>query len=154
MLSIEWLWYQLTAYLPRLLPTTPEQYERLKHVLIHAYGVPDEPPVWILVSGQISSVPAQKIRLAWGLIANAAKRMQINQFMRECSKPARRAIEEKLMAEMLAQSELLAKEQNDQKNAEVQPITDESQEPEADQFSAQEGGIPQAPDGLGIGHNS
>lgn len=85
------LFYLLTAYLPRRLPTTPEQYERFKNVLIGCYGVPDTDISWITVAGQITSTPATQIRKSWGSIANAAKRVRINTLANAQSLEAKKA---------------------------------------------------------------
>ena len=78
--------YRLTPWFPRKLPTTKEEYEHMKAVLIKAYGVQDDPRVWATVAGHISSVPSFKIRVAWGSLANCGKRININelaQFFRQ-----------------------------------------------------------------------
>jgi hypothetical protein len=44
---------------------------------VNAYGIPDEPQIWVLVAGQISSHDRFKLRMPWGHIANAAKNMGV-----------------------------------------------------------------------------
>lgn len=71
-------YYLATAHLPRRLPSTMEDYMRIKHVFLEYYKVPDSPISWATVAGQVSSTPAHKIRKPWAHMANAAKRMSIN----------------------------------------------------------------------------
>lgn len=85
---ILWLWYYLTAYIPRRLPRNPDEYDRMKHALVDYFGLPNEPQVWALVAGQVTSRQAHKLRMPWGLIANAAKRIEINNVAQEDRKRA------------------------------------------------------------------
>ena len=106
--SISKLWYHLTAYLPRRLPDTPQKYERMKRVLIHAFGLPDDAPVWALVSGQISSQHPHKLRMAWGNIANAAKRIGINNLAQDQRKAAMNELQARLSEATAKHSTLMA----------------------------------------------
>jgi len=71
-------YFKLTAYLPRKLPTTPEEYARFKHMLLKYYDVADEPKTWATVAGQVTSTPHYSIRKSFGVIANTVKRLEIN----------------------------------------------------------------------------
>ncbi len=101
------LYYWLTAYVPRRLPTTEAQYDRFKNVLVDCYGVPNEPQVWALVSGQIASTPAHKLRKSWGHIANAAKRLGINGLAQRHGAIARAVLTEKVEAAAKKQKDIM-----------------------------------------------
>lgn len=71
-------YYVLTAYVPRKLPRTEEEFMFLRSILIGCYDVKDEAPTWMTVAGQITSTPGHKLRKPWGHIANSAKRLGVN----------------------------------------------------------------------------
>lgn len=96
------LFYHLTAYLPRRLPATELQLEHFKRVMTQFYGLPDEPQVWVLVSGQITSTPSHRLRKAWGHIANSAKRININKLSQEWASDSR-AILKAMVQQSVAQ---------------------------------------------------
>ena len=77
------LYYLLTTYIPRKLPTTPLEYARFKDILVDAYGVQNDPIAWITVAGQVTSTQTNKLRKSYGAIANAAKRLEINKLASE-----------------------------------------------------------------------
>src|ERR1700676_1799373 len=94
------LWYWLTALYPRRMPTTEAAYDRFKLILVQYFGVPNEPQVWVTVAGQITSAHAQSRRLAWGKIANAAKRLTINKIAQISTNAARKELDAKLHAKV------------------------------------------------------
>lgn len=115
------LYYTLTAYVPRKLPTNQSEYEHFQNVLVVVYGVPDEPQVWTLVPGFICSTPATSIRASWGGIANAAKRLRINNMAQGYRKAALEALNAKLLAAIEKQNELMKSEaSNDKETSQVQ----------------------------------
>ena len=72
------IYYHLTAYIPRRLPSSEAEFMKLKDILINYYDVLDEPQTYHMLAGQITSVPATKIRKPYGELANAIKRLKIN----------------------------------------------------------------------------
>lgn len=77
--NLKRLFHKVTSPLPRRLPSTTEEFERLRDTLSKYYGLDkDDPNVWITVSGQITSTPATSVRKSYKDIANAAKRLNIN----------------------------------------------------------------------------
>lgn len=111
--------YLLTAYLPRRLPTNPDEYERFKLVLVGAFGVVDEPKTWITVAGHVRSVDAKRIRCPWGHIANAAKRLTVNELATADHKAAVRALHERLKGAVGAEIDRARAAGEDTKDAEA-----------------------------------
>lgn len=72
-------YYKATGFVPRTFPQTPESYKKFKAILKDAYGVPDEPRAWMTVAGHVCSTPAAQMKRPWAEIANAAKRMNVNE---------------------------------------------------------------------------
>jgi hypothetical protein len=81
------LYYILTAYIPRKLPTTEAEFVVFKDKLLKYYGLPDEPQTYAVISGQIQSTLGHKIRKSYGDIANNVKRLKINA-LAQCYKMA------------------------------------------------------------------
>jgi len=96
------LYYLLTAYIPRKLPTTPLEYAQLKDILVDYYGVPNDAAAWITVAGQITSTQANKLRKSYGAIANAAKRLEINKLASEQKAVEMARFQDKLEKELKA----------------------------------------------------
>lgn len=71
-------YYLLTAYFPRPLPRTSEEFIRIKEIFIQYYGLEDKPDIWLTVIGHMTSVPTSRLRKSYGNIVNAAKRLRIN----------------------------------------------------------------------------
>jgi hypothetical protein len=70
--------YRLTAWFPRLLPTTQTEIDQLKQILVQHFGLKDDPRVWCTVLGQICSVKPTSIRKPYSHLVNVAKRLDIN----------------------------------------------------------------------------
>jgi uncharacterized protein YerC len=70
------LYYYLTAHIPRPMPESKEDLERLKEIFIKYYGLEDSPTVWYTVFANIASVKANKI-------TNIAKRLDINKLLQD-----------------------------------------------------------------------
>lgn len=100
------LWYWLTAFYPRKMPSDARAYQDFKRILINHFGVPNEPQVWITVSGQITSAHPQTVRLAWGKIANAAKRLSIHKVTKDLTLNSRKELQAKLEAAARKQIEI------------------------------------------------
>jgi hypothetical protein len=112
-------WYRLTAQLSRRLPTTPDEYARFKGVLVGAYGVPDEPKSWITVAGHIRSLKSHLIRCPWGHIANAAKRLGINELATADHKKAVATLNDRLKTAMTEEIERMRAAGEDTREAET-----------------------------------
>ncbi len=121
------LWYHLTAYVPRLLPATQDEYERVKAVLVHAYDVPDEPQIWVLVAGQIVSHDPYKRRKAWGHIANAAKKLRVMNLAMGHKHAALEELNAKLKDAIERESARLNQEAADESKSQVIPDADAKQ---------------------------
>lgn len=72
-------YFFLTSSYPRLLPRNETEFDNLKRVLHKYYSLEDDPTTWITVSGQITGVPPTSVRKSYGSLANAARRLRINQ---------------------------------------------------------------------------
>lgn len=111
----------------------------MKKVLVEVYGVPNESPEMIMVMGQIVSLPASKIRKSWGELANAAKRLAINNIAMGYKNQEMQALNNKLQAAVEAHLERTA---NAESPSQVEPQTDAKQEPETGQEATTEPVIP------------
>lgn len=121
-------YYLATAYIPRKLPTHPTQYDYMKTVFVEAYGVRDWPGAWETFAAQVYSTPATSIRKAWGNIANACKRVDMNGLARQYKDYAAFALDQYLKetAAKVAEAE---KAQND--NPTQEGVTQTDGQPES-----------------------
>lgn len=72
-------YFRLTGSLPRKLPTTTEEYLKLRERLVLYFGLDDgDPAVWATVSGQITSTPATSMYKSYRAMANAGLRLKVN----------------------------------------------------------------------------
>ncbi len=106
-------YYQLTAAFPRRMPSTPEEFEKTKSILINYFGLDDRPDIWLTVCGQLTGTKATSIRKPYKDLANAAKRLNINLV----------AHNKKLVAisELNAKLELVAKQMADEEALKNEP---------------------------------
>lgn len=88
--------YTVTKYYPRPLPRTETEYLAMCHILMQFFGLEDDPSVWTTVSGQITSVPAVKMRKSYGSISNAAKRLRVNYIAHQHKLVAMKALEDRI----------------------------------------------------------
>jgi hypothetical protein len=94
------LYYHFTAYVPRKLPRTEEEYEALCQVLFEQYGIPDSAEVRATIAGQVTSVPGQSIRKPYGHIANFCKRLAMNELAQGQKKKAMDELKKKWALKM------------------------------------------------------
>lgn len=76
--SIIRTYYRLTAFIPRPLPRTENEFLDLKAKLIHYFDVQDRPDIWMTVCGQMTSLAPVKTRISYQRLVNVAKRLDIN----------------------------------------------------------------------------
>jgi hypothetical protein len=76
-------YYHVTAYIPRRLPRSLEDFMALKEILMKGYGLEDRPDVWFTVCGQMTSTSATSIRKPYAHYVNAAKRLETNRLARD-----------------------------------------------------------------------
>lgn len=107
-MNIQKVWYQLTARMPRHLPQTFDQWAKLKAILHIHYGVPDEPLSWAAIAGQITSLEATCMRKSYQSLANAAKRLKVNQVAHDLKMIAYQENEANLKAKLQKAMENLA----------------------------------------------
>lgn len=102
------LYYHLTAYVPRKLPTTEAELLAFRDILINHYGLKDEPQTYAVMCGQIQSTPGHKVRKSYGDIVNHVKRVKINA-LAQCYKiAATEELKAKMTALMEKENERLA----------------------------------------------
>jgi hypothetical protein len=99
------LYYQLTGWIPRPLPTDQESYEKMKVILKDAYGVPDELQVWGLLSGLITSTPPHRLSKSYQRIANCCHRLSINKLAVENKAKVMEAMQKQLEDKIRAEAE-------------------------------------------------
>lgn len=107
------VWYWLTAYVPRPLPTDHDEYLSFKQALHHYFGLDDNDHVWMTVASQIHSNPPTSLYRSYGKIANAAKRLKVNAI----------AQDQKLLALSNLETKLREKAEKLSKEAEVDGTT-------------------------------
>lgn len=73
------LYFYFTAYFPRLLPRTEDEYYKFQFILKTYFNVEDSPRSWTTVASHVASVPTGKLRKSYGFFANNAKRLRINE---------------------------------------------------------------------------
>ncbi len=76
-------YYYLTAYVPRRIPRTLEEFMELKRILITYYGLEDRPDVWFTVCGQMTSTKATSIRKPYSDYVHSALRLETNRLARD-----------------------------------------------------------------------
>lgn len=145
------LYYHLTAYFPRRLPATPEAYLSFKSILIEAYHTPDEPQIWTLVAGHICSTDPARLRKPWGHIANAAKRLAINNLAMGHKHAALQELNQKLAGAIERECERMKQEEaHDQKTAEIEPPASSQPIQTQDQKTSNESGPSQSDQEIGL----
>lgn len=97
------LWYQLTARVPRLLPSTWSEWADLKYVLIFYFDVPDEAQTWATVAGHVGSVPTKTLRCSYRYLANVALRLSVNKVAQDVRVEAVSELKKKLEEQMKKQ---------------------------------------------------
>lgn len=70
-------YFKITAYIPRRLPMTVQEWYDLKRILNQYYGLEDHPQTWYTVSSQLLAGPPTSLRRSYGLIANATKKLRL-----------------------------------------------------------------------------
>lgn len=108
---IKELYYYLTAYIPRQLPTSVEEYEEMKDIFMRYYGLENNAQIWATVAGQICSTPANSLRKSYGSIVNAAKRLHINKIANEQKMLAIEELQNILKQKMEAMAEAEKKDE-------------------------------------------
>lgn len=124
------LWFWITAYVPRPLPTNHDEYLRFKQTLHHYFGLDDNDHVWITVASQIHANPPTSLYRSYGKIANAAKRLKVNAI----------AQDQKLLALENLHTKLETKAKEIAEKAEVDGATELTNVPEGPFHS--EGDVP------------
>ncbi len=71
------LFYLLTAYLPRPLPKTKEEFEHMRQLMIKYYGLEDDPKVTYTLVSQLMTGAPFSLRRSYGMMANSAKKLRI-----------------------------------------------------------------------------
>lgn len=94
------VFYMATTHIPRPLPSTPEEYNKLKNILRDYYGLDDTDDVWACVGGQITATPATKVWKSYSSIVNPVKRLKINKVAHEDRLAAYQRIQEKQMSDL------------------------------------------------------
>lgn len=151
------LWYWLTAYVPRKIPTSASEWDFFCYVLKEAFGVEDDPAIWMTIAGNLNSQPAQKIRVPWGYIANTGKRVKISATIREYQRLYSGVLQLRLEAAIKNETDRVRKEQevNAQqtdpekfKEADAEPGTSSKQEHRAEQAPS----VPETSQSIRIGN--
>jgi hypothetical protein len=89
-------YYKLTGKIPRRLPQTPEEFDRIKKILIETYNLEDSPQVWYTVASHMASTHPAEIKRSYEALANIAKRMKINGILQDQKLLAEKALKDKM----------------------------------------------------------
>lgn len=77
------LYYKLTAWYPRLIPSSKEEWESLRHTLKEVFNIDDDPMVWYAVYSRAQgsnndNTRLMSIRRSYLDLVNTTKRLKIN----------------------------------------------------------------------------
>lgn len=93
-------YFRLTGSLPRRLPETKEELERMRETLIQYFGVDEAPETWYTVYSEITGTCRTNMRRSLKELANVARRLHVNQIVQDhkvlASEAIRAKLEEKL----------------------------------------------------------
>lgn len=109
----EWithLYYKVTAYIPRQLPTTTDEIEDLQWILVKYFGLENDPAVWMNVMGDITSTPRTTTRKSLALLANVGKRVIINKAAHDFQVLEHNKLMDKLKKKVAETSEAIRRE--------------------------------------------
>lgn len=80
---IQKLYYLLTAYIPRQLPQTQEQFEEVRAIMIKYYGLEDDPKITYTLAAQLMAGKPTSLRRSYGAMANATKKLGIAKMVQD-----------------------------------------------------------------------
>lgn len=80
---IDKLYYLLTAYVPRTLPKTQEDFEKMREIMVQHYGLEDDPKITYTLASQLMSGEPHSLRRSYGSMANAAKKLNIAKMVQD-----------------------------------------------------------------------
>ncbi len=114
-------YYSLTINLPRRLPRTHDEYNKLKGILHRYYGLEDDPQVWSIVANQVQSPSPTNIRIPYKNIINPVKRFYTNAIAQDHKMVAYKEINERLKAITLKAAEDFEREEKQSKWSDIVP---------------------------------
>lgn len=97
----------MTVRLPRKLPKSKEDFEKVKQVFIKYYDLEDDAKTWVTIINHMNSTHGTKTRKAYIDLINPAKRLKTNQILQNI-------LQEyilELQTDLAIKMEALAKEQ-------------------------------------------
>lgn len=77
------LYYKLTASIPRHLPKTKEDVEKVKEIFTLAYNLKDSPQVWYTIFANMAAMKADETKISYKRLTNIAKRLDINKLLQD-----------------------------------------------------------------------
>lgn len=83
MQKIKQIYYKATAHIPRPMPTTQAELNKLKEIFSQAFGVEDNPQVWYTVFSNIAAKKPTSTKISYGSLVSIARRLDINKFLQE-----------------------------------------------------------------------
>jgi hypothetical protein len=138
------LFYLLTAFVPRRLPATEYEFCHMQDVLVDAYGVTNEAKVWATVCGHMTAVPSTKIRISWGKLATAAKRLEINMLINSHRQRAGEELQKQLIAAFQLEQSRQEEASGAKENEASKPEGNAGAEPPPEQAGELQPGIAKA----------
>lgn len=115
------LYYFLTGYLPRRLPSTKDELDALRCTLQLYYGLGDSLDEWICVLGHLQATPARSLRNSYINLVNPAKRLRVNKLAQDEKMLAIGANQKILEEKLKAKLEQVASELPSNEEAEESP---------------------------------
>lgn len=76
-------YYKLTGHIPRPMPETKEDLEKIKDVFKTYFDIKDDPQVWYTIFSNIGAIKADKVRFSYQSLANIAKRLDTNKLLQD-----------------------------------------------------------------------
>lgn len=71
-------YHRLTKYIPKPIPETADDFNRLKEILLLYFGVEDSSVGWITVASEVQNTRTKFLRKPYYLYANAMRKIEIN----------------------------------------------------------------------------
>lgn len=77
------LFYILTAWFPRRMPTTEKEFKQLKLLLTKIFHIPSDEKTWIIIASHIESIKPPSCRISHWFIVKMVRRFYINQLLHD-----------------------------------------------------------------------
>lgn len=80
------IYYQLTSWYPRPMPTTQEEVDKVMSVFVQAFGLEEDEQTFYTVLSNMHAIKGTSTRFYYGSLLSIAKRLKINSLLNERKK--------------------------------------------------------------------